>query len=96
MVHKNHVKGVGIKMGYDNELLMNCIESMYQRESAFNKLLEAELNMLSSLLDTENRSIDILKIQNNIVSLMTCIYNSNTLFIDTFESIIYRHYFKRE
>ncbi len=83
-------------MGYTNELLINCIESMYQRESAFNRLLEAELNMLSSLLDTENQSNDILKVQNNIVSLMTCICNSNTLFLDTFESIIYRHYFIRE
>lgn len=85
-----------LKMGYTNELLINCIESMYQRESAFNKLLEAELNMLSSLLDTENQSNDILKVQNHIVVLMTCICNSNTLFLDTFESIIYRHSFIRE
>ncbi|PGK33494.1 hypothetical protein CN907_25490 [Bacillus anthracis] len=83
-------------MGYTSELLINCIECMYQRESALNNLLEAELNMLSSLLDTENQSNDILKVQNNIVSLMTCICNSNTLFLDTFESIIYRHYFIRE
>ncbi len=83
-------------MNYTNELLMNCIESMYQRESAFNKLLEVELNMLSSLLDTENQSNNMLKVQNNIVSLITCICNSNTLFLDNFESIIYRHYFIRE
>lgn len=83
-------------MGYTNELLINCIESMYQRESALNKLLEVELNMLSLLLDTENQSNDILKVQNKILGLMACINNSNTLFLDTFESIIYRHHLIRE
>ncbi|PFV87618.1 hypothetical protein COL21_28490 [Bacillus thuringiensis] len=83
-------------MGYNNELLINCIESMYQRESALNKLLEVEMNMLSLLLDTENQSNDILKVQNKIVGLMVCINNSNTLFLDNFESIIYRHHLIRE
>ncbi|WP_242312086.1 hypothetical protein [Bacillus cereus group sp. BfR-BA-01331] len=83
-------------MGYTNELLINCIESMYQRESALNKLLEVEMNMLSLLLDTENQSNDILKVQNKIVGLMACINNSNTLFLDNFESTIYRHHLIRE
>ncbi len=74
------------------QVLNNWIESMFQRELALNKLLETELNMLTSLLNNRNDSIDVLKIQNKIVSLMDCLCNTSTLQINNFESLVYKRH----
>ncbi|MBK5491852.1 hypothetical protein [Bacillus sp. TH13] len=83
-------------MDYNTELLTGWVESMLQREVALNKLLEAEINMLNFLLDAENQTNDILNFQSKIVSLMNCIYNSNTILVNNFESIIYRYHLLQE
>ncbi|MED0968607.1 hypothetical protein [Bacillus paramycoides] len=70
------------------QVLNNWIESMLQRELALNKLLETEVNMLTYLLNNENDSIDVLKIQDKIVSLMDCLCNTSTLQINNFEMIV--------
>ncbi|WP_459501292.1 hypothetical protein [Bacillus sp. C1] len=83
-------------MEYNTELLTSWIESMLQREIAFNKLLEIEVDMVNSLLDVENQMNDILDFQNTVVSSMDCICNSNTMLVNAFESIIYKYHLMRE
>jgi len=74
------------------QVLNNWIESMFQRELALNKLLETEVNMLNSLLNNRNDSMDVLKFQNKITSLMDCFCNTSTLQIQNFELIIYKRH----
>ncbi|WP_242784700.1 hypothetical protein [Bacillus cereus] len=83
-------------MNQNTKIVTTWMDNMLEREIAINKLLEAEVTMLNSLLNTENETTDILTFQNLTISLMGCLYNTNTMSINTLELIIHRNYLTRD
>lgn len=83
-------------MNQKNQILVTWMDNMLNREMAINKLLEAEITMLNALLNTEIETTNIITFQNLIISLLECLYNTNTISINNLELIIHRNYLTQD